>query len=103
MNITTLAASGSELEQRLLDKPEDWSPKELAVTRGIELDKLARAQEEQSNSVLETLTRIGQELVARGGLELTVSLRPGQQQDEPIDVTPSPDEAACVSGRKTGP
>ena len=84
--------SGSELEHRLLEKPEDFSDRDLSVARGIEIDKIAKRERWEKplerDDYLSAFDALAGRIGAEGGkVTLTVEVEPAQPA---IDVTPKP-------------
>lgn len=85
------AKAGEELERRLTEKPEDIDTKQLAVVRGIEIDKVATREGWRSKGAQEgpsyvgALTELAEQL--RSGDKVSLKLEVSKESDA-IDVTP---------------
>ncbi len=83
----------AELERRLVKDPEGFSVKELGVTTGILLDKIAKKERwglepKEGAGALDILERLA-ERVAKGELELELKVSRPDEADRAIDVTPA--------------
>ncbi len=83
----------AELERRLAEDPEGFSVKELGVTNGILLDKIAKKERwglepKEGAGALDVLERLA-ERVARGELSLELKVSRDNPAERTIDVTPS--------------
>jgi hypothetical protein len=82
-----------ELERRLVDDAEGLSMKELGVTTGIMLDKIAKKERwgvepSGGGDAIAKLEQIGAALASQK-LQLDISLRPSDAAKRVIDVAPS--------------
>ena len=82
----------AELERRLAEDPEGFSVKELGVTTGILLDKIAKKERwglepKEGAGALDVLERLA-ERVARGEVELKLEVTRRDASEEAVDVTP---------------
>ncbi len=82
----------AELERRLAEDPEGFSVKELGVTTGILLDKIAKKERwglepKGGAGALDVLERLA-DRVARGELELKLEVTRRDASEEAVDVTP---------------
>ncbi len=82
----------AELERRLVEDPESFSVKELGVTTGILLDKIAKKERwglepKEGASALDVLERLADRVV-RGELELELRVSRPDAAERAIDVTP---------------
>ncbi len=87
----------AELERRLAEDPEGFSVKELGVTTGILLDKIAKKERwglepKEGAGALDVLERLA-DRVAKGELELELRVSRPDPADRAIDVTPEPEPA----------
>lgn len=83
----------AELERRLAEDPEGFSVKELGVTTGILLDKIAKKERwglepKEGAGALDVLERLADRVV-RGELELELRVSRPDAAERAIDVTPS--------------
>ena len=89
-------SAAAELELRLAEDPEGFSVKELGVTTGILLDKIAKKERwglepKEGAGALDVLERLA-ERVARGELSLELKVSRDNPAERTIDVAPE-DEA----------
>lgn len=71
--------AGEELQRRLEDEPENFSPKELGVTRGIEMDKIANYEGWRSGNGGEGssfVTELKKIALERGHVKLSLEVEP---------------------------
>ncbi len=83
----------AELERRLVEDPEGFSVKELGVTTGILLDKIAKKERwglepKEGAGALDVLERLA-DRVAKGELELELRVSRPNASEEAVDVTPA--------------
>ncbi len=86
----------AELERRLVEDPEGFSVKELGVTTGILLDKIAKKERwglepKDGAGALDVLERLA-ERVARGELSLELKVSRDNPAERTIDVAPESSE-----------
>ena len=87
--------AGDELESRLVENPEDASMRDLAVTRGIEMDKIAKRENwgkesDEGSSFASAMERVAQ-AASRGEIEVELKVSPRPERPREIDVTSRPD------------
>ena len=86
------ALCAHEIEDRLVESPEDVSMRDLAVTRGIEMDKVAKRENwgkesDEGSSFASAMERVAQ-AASRGEIEVELKVSPRPERPREIDVTP---------------